>query len=113
MVAFVVLSALALAFAGAVAIPFIVMGALFWLITFPIRLLFKLIGGILGMVFGLLGGLVGLIIGPIVMVVVVIALIVAFLSAVVSLLAPLLPVALLGLLVWAIYRVTRRPNPAF
>jgi hypothetical protein len=32
---------------------------------------------------------------------------------VVSLLAPLLPVALLGLLVWAIYRVTKRPNPAF
>jgi len=25
----------------------------------------------------------------------------------------LLPVALLGGLVWAIYRVTKRPNPAF
>jgi hypothetical protein len=113
MAAFVVLSALALAFAGAVAIPFIAIGALVWVITFPLRLLFKLIGGILGMVFGLLGGLLGLIIGPIVVVVVVIALIGAFLSAVVSLVAPLLPVALLGLLVWAIYRVTRRPNPAF
>jgi hypothetical protein len=113
MVAFVVLSALALAFAGVVAIPFLVMGALFWLITLPLRILFKLIGGLFGMVFGLLGGLLGLIIAPIVMVVVVVALVVAFLSAVVSLLAPLLPVALLGLLVWAIYRLTRRPNPAF
>lgn len=113
MIAFIVLSALALAFAGAVAIPFIVIGGLFWLITFPLRLLFKLIGGILGMVFGLLGGLFGLIIGPIVMLVVAVALIGAFLSAVVSLLAPLLPIALLGLLVWAVYRVTKRPNPAF
>ena len=113
MVAFFVLSALALAFAGAVAIPFIVMGAVFWLITFPLRLLFKLIGGIFGMVFGLLGGLLGLVIAPIVAIVVVIALIGAFLSAVLALLAPLLPVALLGLLVWAVYRVTKRPTPAF
>ena len=113
MVGFIVLSALALAVAGAVAIPFIVIGAALWLVTFPIRLLFKLIGGILGMVFGLIGGLIGLIIGPIVMVVVVIALIGALLTAVLSLLAPLLPVALLGLLVWAVYRVTKRPNPAF
>jgi hypothetical protein len=109
----IILSALALAFVGAAAIPFILIGALFWLITFPLRLLFKLIGGILGMVFGLLGGLLGLIIGPIVMVVVVVALIGALLAALLSLLAPLLPVALLGLLVWAVYRVTKRPNPAF
>jgi hypothetical protein len=100
MIAFIVLSALALAFAGAIAIPFIVIGAVFWLITFPIRLLFKLIGGILG-------------IGPIVMLVVVVAAIGALLAALVSLVAPLLPVALLGLLVWAVYRVTKRPNPAF
>jgi hypothetical protein len=113
MVGFAILSALALAFVGTVAIPFIVLGAVIWLITFPLRLLFKLIGGILGMVFGLLGGLLGLIIGPIVMIAVVVALIGAFLSAVLSLLAPLLPVALLGLLVWAIYRVTKRPDPAF
>jgi hypothetical protein len=110
---FVILSALALAFVGAVAIPFIVLGAVIWLITFPIRLLFKLIGGILGMVFGLLGGLIGLILAPIVMVVVVLALVGALLSALLSLLAPLVPVALLGLLVWAIYRVTKRPDPAF
>jgi hypothetical protein len=113
MVAFIVVSALALALTGAVAIPFIVIAALIWLVTFPLRLLLKLIGGILGMVFGLLGGLIGLVIAPIVMVVVVIALAGALLSAVVSLLAPLVPVALLGLLVWAIYRVTKRPNPAF
>ena len=113
MVAFLIFSALALVFAGAVAIPFIVLGFVFWLITFPLRLLFKLIGGILGMVFGLLGGLLGLVIGPIVAVVVAVALIGAFLTAVLSLLAPLLPLALLGLLVWAVYRVTKRPNPAF
>ena len=113
MVGFVILSALALAFAGAVAIPFILLGAFLWIITFPIRLLFKLIGGIFGMVFGLLGGLIGLVIGPIIALVVAVALIGAFLSALLSLLAPLLPLALLGLLVWAVYRVTKRPNPAF
>jgi hypothetical protein len=113
MFGFLIISALALAFAGVMAIPFIVIGAVLWLITFPLRLLFKLIGGILGMVFGLLGGLLGLIIAPIVMVVVVVALIGAFLTAVVSLFAPLLPVALLGLLVWAVYRLTKRPHPAF
>ena len=112
MVAFVIFSALALAFAGAVAIPFILLGAFIWLITFPIRLLFKLIGGIFGMVFGLLGGLIGLVIGPIIAIEAALN-IGAFLSAVLSLLAPLLPVALLGLLVWAVYRVTKRPNPAF
>lgn len=113
MTAFIVLSALALAAVGAAAIPFIVIGAAIWLITFPIRLLLKLVGGILGMVFGLIGSLLGLIIGPIVMVVVAIAAIGAVLVAVLSLIAPLLPVALLGLLVWAIYRVAKRPNPAF
>jgi hypothetical protein len=113
MIAFLIFSAVALALAGAVAIPFIVLAGVIWLITFPIRLFFKLIGGILGMVFGLLGGLIGLVIGPIIAVVVVIALMGAFLSAILSLLAPLLPVALLGLLVWAVYRVTKRPNPAF
>ena len=113
MVAFLIFSALALAFAGAVAIPFILIAGVIWLVTFPIRLFFKLIGGIFGMVFGLLGGLMGLIIGPIIAIVVVVALIGAFLSAILSLLAPLLPLALLGLLVWAVYRVTKRPNPAF
>jgi hypothetical protein len=113
MVAFIVLAALALALAGVVAIPFIVIGGVIWLITFPLRLLFKLVGGILGMVFGLLGGLLGLVIAPVVMLVVVIAIVGALLTAMVSLLAPLLPVALLGLLVWAIYRVSKRPNPAF
>jgi hypothetical protein len=113
MLAFLILSALALAFAGAVAIPFIVMTAIFWIITFPIRLAFKLIGAVLSTVFGLGGALLGFIIGPIVMIVVAVAVVVALLSALVSLLAPLLPLALLALLVWGIYRITRRPTPAF
>jgi len=113
MVAFIVLAAVALALAGAVAIPFILIAGVIWLVTFPLRLLFKLIGGILGMVFGLIGGLLGLIIAPVVMLVVVIAIVGALLTAMLSLMAPLLPVALLGLLVWAMYRVSKRPNPAF
>ena len=87
-------------------------GLLFWLITLPFRLFFKLIGGILGMVFGLLrrpdrsGHRPDRL-----LVVVAVALIGARRGRLLSLLAPLLPVALLGLLVWAFYRVTKRPNP--
>lgn len=113
MLAFIIFSALAMAFAGVVAIPFMLIGAVLWLVMLPFRLFFKLLGGLLGMVFGLVGGLIGLVIAPIVMIVVAVALVGAFISALLSLFVPLLPVALLALLVWAVYRLTRRPTPAF
>jgi hypothetical protein len=37
----------------------------------------------------------------------------ALVAGALALLAPMLPVALLALLAWAIYRVARRPTPAF
>jgi len=47
------------------------------------------------------------------MVVVAVALLGALIAGALALLAPLLPVALLALLVWALYKVARRPTPAF
>jgi len=113
MTAFIVLSVLALLTVGAAALPFIVIGAAIWLILIPIRLLFRLAGVILGMALGLIGGVLGLIIGPIVAVIAAIVVIGAVLAAALPLVAPLLPVALLGLLVWAVYRLAKRPTPAF
>ena len=113
MLGFLIFGALALAFAGVVAIPFMLIGAVIWLVMLPFRIFFKLLGAIFGMVFGLGGALLGLIIAPIVMVIVAVALIGAFVSALLSLVVPLMPVALLALLVWAVYRLTRRPTPAF
>jgi hypothetical protein len=86
--------------------------ALFWIITLPFRILFKL-------VFGLGSLVLGLRFAPVVAVVAAIGLVVALLAAVLSLLTPLLPLLLLGGFGWAIYRAgwTRHvpppPPPAF
>jgi hypothetical protein len=79
--------------------------AAFWLLFFPIRLLFK-------MIFGLLGAGLALLFAPLMLLFIGIVVIGVILTALVSLLAPLLPVALVALVGWAIYRgSTRRPSP--
>ena len=113
MLTLLVLGALAFAFFGVVVLPFMLIGLLFKLIFLPIRLVFFLLGGLFRLVFGLLGGLLGLVLAPVMMLVVGVAIIGALIVGVLSLLAPLLPVVLLGTLAWAIYRLVRRPNPAF
>ena len=113
MLTFLLVSSLALAFLGFgfLALPLIVVFGLIWLITLPIRLLFGFVfGGLFRVLFGLLGGLLGLILGPIVMVVVGVALVGAFIAALVALLTPLIPVVLLLLLGWAIYKASSRPQ---
>ena len=78
----------------------------FWLITLPIRILFRLM-------FGLGGGLLRLLLVPVIVLVFGVVAFALMLAAVVALLAPLVPVALVALAAWAIYRMTtRRSVPA-
>ena len=67
MLTLLVLGALAFAFFGVVALPFMLIGLLFKLIFLPIRLVFFLLGGLFRLVFGLLGGLLGLVLAPVMM----------------------------------------------
>ena len=87
------------------AILFCLVGGFIWLVLLPLRILFKLI-------FGLVGGLIGLLVAPIIMLVVGVALVGAFFAAALALLTPLIPLALLFLLGWGLYRLFVRPSPA-
>ena len=113
MLTFLLISALILAVLGfgAISLPFLIVGAVIWLVTLPIRLLFGFVlGGFFRVIFGVLGGLLGLVLAPILVIVVGVALVAAFLSALLALVTPLIPVALLLLLGWGIYRASH-PRP--
>jgi hypothetical protein len=98
---------------GALAVPLLVVGGIVWLVMLPIKLLFGFVfGGLFRVVFGVVGAILGLVLAPLVLVVAGIALVGAFLVALVALLTPLIPVVLLLLLGWGIYRVAIRPTPA-
>jgi hypothetical protein len=71
--------------------------AVFWIVTLPFRILFKI-------VFGLGGLLLGILFAPFVLVIAAIAGVVALLGGIVSLVTPLLPLLFFGLFGWAIYR---------
>jgi hypothetical protein len=78
----------------------------FWLVTLPFRILF-------GLLFGLGGALLRLLLAPLMLLVVGLVLFALLLAAVVAVLVPLVPIALLGLATWAIFRaMTRRSVPA-
>lgn len=113
MLTFIIFGAAAVAVYAVGAILFTLIGFLFKLVFLPFRLFFFLLGGAFRLVFGLLGGLLGLIVGPVLLVVLALAFVGALIVGIFSLLAPIIPMILLGLLVWAIYRVVRRPTPAF
>lgn len=101
MLTFLILSGLVLAvivIGGLLTLPFLLIGAVVWLLLLPFRLLFKL-------VFGIGGALLGLLLTPFVMVIVAVALIGAAITALLGLAVPLVPVILLALLVWGILRV--------
>jgi hypothetical protein len=98
----------------------LVFGGLVWLVTLPIRFLFRVVFGGIGLVLGGLGGLFGAIVGGLgalfglaVAAVVMVALAGAFVAALLALLAPLVPVVLLLGLGWAIYRGSRQPTATF
>ena len=98
----------ALAFGGVFALPLLVIGAVIWLVTLPFRLLFGFVfGGLFRLVFGIVGVLLGVVLAPIIMIVVAVALVGALVAGLLSLLAPLIPVALLLLLGWGIYKLSR------
>jgi hypothetical protein len=126
MLTFLFLCAMGLAFAALIAIPALLFGFFIWVITLPFRLFFGLFFGLFGLVFGLIfgifrvvfgiiGGILGLVLAPIGLLVLGGLLISGVVVGLLSLLAPLVPVALLALLVWAIYRIgsSRRPTPTF
>lgn len=109
MLTFVIISAFILAALGfgAIALPFLIVGAVIWLVMLPIRFIFGfLIGGFFRVIFGVLGGLFGLLLAPLLVILLVVGLVVAFVGAVISLLTPLIPVVLLLLLGWGIYRAS-------
>jgi hypothetical protein len=83
----------------------LVLKTVLWIVFFPIRFLLKLVFWILSIGLGVL-------LLPVVLVVAGIALIGAILAAIFSLLAPLLPIGIVALVGWGIYRAsTRRPSP--
>ncbi len=115
MFTFLLVSSLILALLGFgfLAVPLLVVGGILWLVMLPIKLLFGFVfGGLFRVVFGVVGAILGLVLAPLVLIVAGIALVGAFLVALVALVTPLVPVALLLLLGWAIYRVAIRPTPA-
>jgi hypothetical protein len=80
--------------------------ALFWLITLPFRIVFKII-------FGLGGLFLGILFAPFLLVIALIGMVVAVVGGVLSLFAPLVPLVLLGGFGWAIYRLGwKRPAPS-
>ena len=90
---------------GTLALIGFVLKILLWAILFPIRLVLKLVFGIVG--FGLAAVLL-----PIIVIIGGIAVVGALVAALFEVIAPLLPVLLLGLLGWAIYRASSsRPSP--
>ena len=125
MLTFLFLCAKGLAFAVLIAITALLFGGFVWVITLPFRLffglffgmfglLFGLVFGIIRFVFGIVGGILGFVLAPIGILILGVLLIGGVIVGLMSLLAPLVPVALLGLLIWAIYRITsRRPTPTF
>ena len=78
-----------------------VLKLVFWLVFLPFKLLF-----------GLGGLLVGIVAVPLVLLLVAGGLVLAMLAAVVSLLLPLLPVILLGLVGWALFKGRRARHEA-
>jgi hypothetical protein len=115
------LCAIGMAFAAIIAIPVLLFGLFFWVITIPFRLFFGLLGllfglvfGVLRFVFGIIGGILGLVLAPVGLLILGGLLIGGVVVGLLSLLAPLVPLALFGLLAWAIYRIaSRRPTPTF
>lgn len=112
MLSFLLFSAFAVAgvaIAGIFSLPFLLLAGVIWLILLPIKLLF---GGLFRLVFGLFGALLALVVTPIVMLLAGVALVGGLIAGIVALLAPLVPVILLLLLGWAVYRVVIRPTTA-
>ena len=95
-----------------VMVPILAISGLIWLIALPLKLVGFVFGGLFRLVFGVLGALLGLIVAPIVMLVVGVALIGALLAAALALVAPLIPVVLLLLLGWGVFKLSARRNHA-
>ena len=107
-------------FAGSM-LPLLILGAcftgFFWLVTLPIRLAFRLVTLPIRLafwlvtlpirlVFGVGGFALRLLFTPVLLVLAAVALLVGIVAAMVALLTHLLPLLLVGLAAWGIYRLT-------
>lgn len=88
---------------GTMALLGFLLKVLFWAVLFPVRLAFKL-------TFGLVGLTLGALLMPFVLLLAGIAVVGALVAALIALITPLLPVVLLCLVGWAIYRVSARSS---
>ena len=111
MTTLIVLGILAFVTAGVAVLPLILLAAAVWLVTLPFRLAFNLLFGGLKLLMALAIGLLSLLALPFVLLIAGIGLTGALVAGVLSLTAPLVPLALLGLLIWGIYRLAHRPAP--
>ena len=82
-----------------------VVSSLLWLVFLPIRLLLQPI-------FGVLGALAGLVFLPVALVTAAVVVFSALVFGAFAVLTPLVPLAIVGLVVWGLYRLFR-PTPAF
>lgn len=83
---------------------FFLLKTVFWVVFFPIRLLFKLIWVPIGLTFGAFGMLMGLMALPLVLLFAGGVVVFALIAAAIALLLPIAPLALFGLLLWAMFR---------
>ena len=97
---------LTLVVGGLVALPVIALLVVLWLVTLPFRLFFGFLFGGVRLILGLIGGLLGLVFLPVALVLGVVGVLVAGLLALVM---PILPLVLVFLLGWAVYRFSIRP----
>ena len=101
---------------GAFLIPILVIGGLIWLLLWPIRfafhLVFAIIGGVFHLAFGLVAAVLGVLLAPVVLVIGGIALLGGLVVALLALLTPLIPIAVLAMLGWGVYRLVVRPSVA-
>lgn len=92
------------AIASVVGFVFFLLKLAFWVVLFPFKLLFKLLWLPVGFALSAGGFVLGSIALPVVLVVGGGAAVIALIAVVASVLLPLLPVVLLGLALWAIFR---------
>ena len=110
LMAFIGLMIAGFAVAAVIGTVFLVLKLVFWVVLFPIRLLFKLLMIPVWLTLGALGMLAGVALIPIVLVVLAGVAVVGVVAAILALLLPAIPFVLFGLLIWALMR--RRPVAA-
>jgi hypothetical protein len=98
--------------AGALMVVAAAIKLVLWLVLLPFRLLFYVVLAPFYLLKWVSMGVLGLILVPVLALVVVLGAIAAVLAIISAIVVPLLPLLLVGVAVWAILQVARRPAPA-